>query len=183
MKKCLEKANRYKDPTEATACFLACLGKAYDFVVTGGFAVELYTGGAYRTLDVDLIPLSGFEELEEALNELGRREAREWTIRGLLKAIDVLPPGETEYIVVKTPCGDLKVEAPERLLVRYLAAWKFWESSEDRDKAVALAFALEDLISWEKVRELAKKEGVEDKLRELEEWLGRLRSRSSRGGG
>ena len=73
------------------------------------------------------------------------------------------------------------VERPERLLVRYLAAWKFWESKEDRDKAFALAYALEDLIDWNKVEELSKNESVYDKLEELREWLSSLKS-SRRGG-
>ncbi len=175
---CLRKAKEYVDPTEAVACFLACLAKRFDFVVTGGFAVELYTGGVYRTLDVDLIPLDDPRGLERALEEAGKRAAREWTLEGLTKAIDLLPPTRTEYVIVETPCGDLKVEAPERLLVRYLASWKFWESSEDRDKAVALAYALSDLIDWKKAEELAKKELVDDKLEELKRWLDELRSKS-----
>lgn len=183
------KASRFSNETERVACFVACLNEALKergakLVVTGGFGVELFTGASYRTADVDLKvegPYEVMEELERALEESGERFAREWAIKGLTKAIDLLPPSGEEILEIETPCGTLYVERPERLLVRYLAAWKFWESKEDRDKAFALAYALEDLIDWSKVEELSKKESVYDKLEELREWLSSLKS-SRRGG-
>ncbi len=186
---CLKEAERYLDPTERVACFLACLqglvrGKVR-LVVTGGFAVELYTGSAYRTFDVDLVPfgdVNTVKEVERALERVGERPSREWLLKNLPKAIDFLPSDSPDAWEVETPCGVMYVEAPERLLIRYLASWKFWESSEDRDKALALAYALRDVIDWERARRLAKEEGVEDHLGRLEGWLRSL-SRSSRKGG
>ena len=176
----MEISSKYNDPTERTACFLACMSNALNikFIVTGGFAVELLTGSTYRTYDVDLIPLSLEDamKLEGELKGLGERPSREWIIDALPKAIDVLPINETPYLEVETPCGSLYVEKPERLLVRYLSSWKYWESREDQHKAIALAYALEGLIDWQFVKALAEKEGVDDKLRELRRWLSRLKS-------
>ena len=181
---CLEKSRRFPNDTERAACFVACLNEALKplgarLVVTGGFGVELLTGASYRTADVDLkvegLP-SALEELQKALDELGKRPGREWLLTGLAKAIDLLPSGSEEVLEIVTPCGKLYVERPEKLLVRYLAAWKYWESKEDRDKAFALAYALEDLLDWGKVENLSKKEGVEDELGELRGWLSKLRS-------
>ncbi len=182
---CLEEAKKYSDPTERVACFLACLSRFLDakFVVTGGFAVELLTGSTYRTYDVDLVPLDFkcSKELEETLRALGERLSREWVLSELPKAIDLLPVNKVPYLEIETPCGTLYVERPERLLVRYLSSWKHWESKEDQHKAIALAYALADLLDWNEVERLAKREYVERELEEVREWLSRLRS-SRRGG-
>jgi len=181
---CLRMSSKFPSDTEKVACFVACVNEALKergarLIVTGGFGVELFTGASYRTADVDLKTdgsVDTLRDLEEALNEIGERPGREWIVSGLTKAIDLLPPGAEGFVEVRTPCGVLYVEKPESLLIRYLAAWKFWDSKEDRDKAVALMFALEDLLDWGEVEALAKKEGVEDKLRELREWLSSWRS-------
>ncbi|UXD21317.1 hypothetical protein IPA_02820 [Ignicoccus pacificus DSM 13166] len=178
---CLRKSKDFSDETERVACFLACLNEVLEKLgtrlqVTGGFAVELYTGASYRTADIDvkLDNPSVADLLEEALNEIAERGGREWIFQGLLKAIDLLPSEVEECLIIETPCGKLYVERPERLLVRYLAAWKYWNSTEDRDKALMLAYAWSDHLDWEILERLAKKELVEDKLEEVRRWLRRL---------
>ncbi len=55
-------------------------------------------------------------------------------------------------------------DPPEELVVRYLAKWKFWNSSEDRDKVFALLSALWNKMDRRYLEDRAREEGVEDKL-------------------
>ncbi|RLG39361.1 MAG: hypothetical protein DRO01_05860, partial [Thermoproteota archaeon] len=57
-------------------------------------------------------------------------------------------------------------EAPEDLIVKSLAGWKFWNSEEDRDKAILLLRALRGRVDLEYIRRRAKEEGVLDVLEE-----------------
>jgi len=144
-------------------------------IITGGFAVEIYTGRAYRTMDVDIIVEgSGAARIvEEFLKRIGERIGR-----GFLpyaeaisaKSIDIVSTVyDREMKPVKLVVGNRYVymESPEDLLIRYLAAWKYWESTEDRDKAVWLYYAWRGRMDLGYVAEKARRAGVEDKLSEL----------------
>ncbi len=143
-------------------------------IVTGGFAVELYTGRVYRTMDIDLIceGRSSFI-IEELLKGMSERIARGFLllIEGLdTKSIDIvstiyskdIPP-----IRVKVNDYYLYIEPPETLITTYLAGWKFWNSSEDRDKALWLIASTKPILNAKLLRDLAKKNRVDDKLEEL----------------
>jgi hypothetical protein len=114
-------------------------------VITGGFAVEVYTGRTYRTMDVDVIAEGLSEEiLRRTLENIGRRIGRGYLIDYgdlMLKSIDIVA---TTYTRRKKPVklvvdGDyVYLDPPEDLIVVYLAGWKFWNATEDRDKALAL---------------------------------------------
>ncbi len=66
----------------------------------------------------------------------------------------------------------LWADPPEELVVRYLAGWKFRDSSEDRDKVFALLSALWDEMDRDYLEDRAREEGVEDKLVEALKVLG-----------
>ncbi len=96
------------------------LGRA---IIVGGYAVELYTGGAYRTGDVDIVVEGAVDVVKEALNLLGRRVGRMWVldVEGLAaKAVDIAsrlydrpkPPVEVRVEGLKA-----YVEPPEEAVI------------------------------------------------------------------
>ena len=113
-------------------------------VITGGFAVELLTGRAYRTLDIDLITSNPkvAKILGKFLEKISERIGRGYlSIYEELaaKSIDIVA---TIYTRQKPPLKiivydkTIYIDPPEDLIVTYLSAWKYWDSTLDRDKAV-----------------------------------------------
>jgi len=147
-------------------------------VITGGFAVEVYTGRTYRTMDVDVIAEGLSEEiLRRTLENIGRRIGRGYLIDYgdlMLKSIDIVA---TIYTRRKKPVklvvdGDhVYLDPPEDLIVVYLAGWKFWNATEDRDKALALLKVFQNRLDEKYLDERAKDEDVVDKLGELMELI------------
>jgi hypothetical protein len=170
-----------RDETRRFAVFIGFLnnwfmsrGLGY-LVVTGGFAVELVTGSAYRTMDVDVITSDAKVAmiLEAFLNMIGERIARGYLPSFeeiAAKSIDIV---STIYARRKKPLTiildgyKIFLDPPEELIASYLSAWKYWESTVDRDKAIWLIMVLEDKIDWKYLSLRVKKENVEDKLSEL----------------
>ena len=148
-------------------------------VVTGGFAVEVYTGRTYRTMDVDLIAESpeAADVLEKALSMVGEKLGRGYLPRWealAAKSIDIVSsvydrPADPVELEVE----GLKVylDPPEVLVVRYLSGWKHWEATEDRDKALWLLAAARRFLDRGLLETLAREAGVEDRLVELEKLL------------
>jgi len=147
-------------------------------VITGGFAVEVYTGRTYRTMDVDVVAEGLSEEiLRRTLENIGRRIGRGYLIDYgdlMLKSIDIVA---TIYTRRKKPVklvvdGDyVYLDPPEDLIVVYLAGWKFWNATEDRDKALALLKIFQNRLDEKYLDERAKDEDVIDKLGELMELI------------
>jgi len=140
-------------------------------IITGGFAVELYTNRAYRTGDVDIIVVGNKEFLEQVLNSIGRRSGRVWELEYFSdKAIDIV---STMYIKPKSPVklrvGErwIYVEPVEEIIITCLAACKFWQSDIDCEKAAMLLVAQRDHIDWEYLMRRAEREEVLDKLFEI----------------
>ncbi len=146
--------------------FLALLAAANRFleerglgrlVIVGGFAVELLTGGATRTLDVDVAveSVEAARLLEEALRLLaGAGEAVESSrgpvvgLGGAEKSIDLVsssyharfPP-----LSVEVPgYGRVYVEAPEELVLRYLRERLYWGTVESWRRVLLLLGVLWD---------------------------------------
>ncbi len=147
-------------------------------VITGGFAVEVYTGRTYRTMDVDIIA-EGLSEgiLRRVLENIGRKIGRGYLIDYgdfMLKSIDIVA---TIYTRRKKPIklivdGDyIYLDTPEDLIVVYLAGWKFWNATEDRDKALALVKVFQNRLDEEYLNNRAVEEDVMDKLRKLMELI------------
>ncbi|BBG27904.1 hypothetical protein IC007_2459 [Sulfuracidifex tepidarius] len=113
-------------------------------ILVGGFAAEIYSGRGYRTGDVDIIIEGGAGDLvKQVLKEISDRGLRIYLpkIREISeKGIDIVgdvytkrkPPirmqVDSSYYVYILP--------PEEVIITYLEAWKFWNSTEDRIKAV-----------------------------------------------
>jgi len=60
------------------------------------------------------------------------------------------------------------LEPPEELIIRYLAAWKFWGSTEDRDKAIWLYYIWRDRIDLDYIARKTKYMNIYDKFIELQ---------------
>jgi len=146
-------------------------------IITGGFAVEVYTGRAYRTMNVDVI-IEGVEVariIEEFLGRIAERIGRGYLPYAeaiSVKSIDVVSTiYDRELKPVKLMVNDeyVYLEPPEELLLRYLATWKFRGSTEDRDKAAWLYYIWRDRMNLEYVARKSRLEDVYDKLMELQD--------------
>ncbi len=182
------KASRMGDDTKAFAYLVAWLNTRLEsaglgrVIVTGGFAVELLTGRVYRTMDVDVIAEGEASRvLEDLLSRLGERIGRGYLLPSdtvlSLKSIDIVSDiydrrASPLKLVIEE--FHLYIDPPEHLVTTYLAAWKYWESSEDREKAAWLLVATKDIIDWELLNELANTEGVAEELRQLMNELSEL---------
>ncbi len=182
------KATSMGDDTKAFAYLVAWLNTRLEsaglgrVIVTGGFAVELLTGRVYRTMDVDVIAEGrAAKVLEELLLRLGERIGRGYLLPSnsilALKSIDIV----SDIYDRKAPPLKLVIEEfhlyidpPEHLIITYLAAWKYWESGEDWEKAVWLLAATKEIIDWELLEELANVEGVAEELEKLTKELAEL---------
>jgi len=175
----LKELSGISDVTERYAYFIAWLNDVIEksslgyVVITGGFAVEVYTGRIYRTMDVDLICSNSkvSQVLEKFLASVGEAIGRGYLLEGdlSLKSIDIVadyydrrvPP-----VKVWVKGKPLYLDPPECLIVTYLAGWKYWGSSEDRDKALWLLAATKDIVDDSLLTELAERRDVRDALAE-----------------
>lgn len=146
-------------------------------VLTGGFVVEVLTGRTYRTMDVDIIVegLNASNVVEEFLKTFSERLGRGYLPKYealQLKSIDIV---STTYDKLKKPIK-LKieeyvvyVEPVEELITTYLTGWKYWSSTEDRDKALWLYTTWREKLDINYLRGRCKEDNVEDYLEKLEE--------------
>jgi hypothetical protein len=159
--------------TAAVAAWIQSLYTVDPPILVGGAAVELYTGGAYTTGDLDFV--GGVSpEAAMALENAGfRREGRHWIHdRG---GIFVEFPGsavERHERVVVVKVGDASVLAlsPEDMIVDRLAAWQFWKSATDGASGYLVWRAQEKSLDQRRLSELARRRGLEralDRLKDL----------------
>jgi len=142
-------------------------------VITGGFAVEVYTGRVHRTMDVDVIVENTSRVVEEFLEKFSERIGRGYLpVYEVfsLKSIDIV---STTYTREKSPVRVLVEEfyvyldPVEDLIAVYLEGWKYRGAIEDRDKALWLLYTWSSRLHWEYLEELCREKGVLDKLGEL----------------
>jgi len=143
-------------------------------IITGGFAVEVYSGRIYRTMDVDIIVEGkACDILEALLKRIGERIGRGYLLKYEeleLKSIDIVSRVYNRRLApVKLQVDELYVylDPPEALITTYLAGWKFWDATEDRDKAIWLLAATKPILKIDVLNKLAKESDVADKLNEL----------------
>lgn len=144
-------------------------------ILTGGFAVEIYTGRVYRTMDVDII-VEGAEAkniVENFMSRfsevIGRGYLPKYEILQL-KSIDIVATIYTKPVQptkVQIDSYYIYVEPVEELIITYLAGWKFWEATEDRDKALWLYIVWRDKIDLGYLERRAREENVHDYLEKL----------------
>ncbi len=140
-----------------------------DLVLVGGAASSWYSRGSYRTLDVDVIVLGDVDDLEEGLKELGFERNRVWHYPDADYALDVVSrsgkPKRTRHYEVDG--FEIEVPSPEEVIVNDLAGYKFWDRSDDFDRAkLVYETELEDL-DMDYLMERAEEEKVDDALEEL----------------
>ncbi len=179
---CPNEARRYLEFLAWLNARLEALGLGR-IIVTGGFAVEVYTGRVYRTMDVDIIVdgLEAHRVVERLLERVSERVGRGFLPKTRVleaKSIDIVSscyPEGRAIVKLVVELGHVYLEPPEELIVRYLAGWKFWGSTEDRDKALWVYVAWMDRLDYGYLRRRAREENVEDKLGELEELVEQAR--------
>ncbi|MGH9379717.1 MAG: hypothetical protein ACRD2Z_03775 [Thermoanaerobaculia bacterium] len=139
-------------------------------VLVGGGAVELYTGGAYTTGDLDFVGAVS-QEVEDDLRSAGfQRTGRHWVHEegGIFIELPAssLTDGER---AVRIGSGDESVLtiSPEDALVDRLAAWQHWRSSLDGISAALLYLKVGAELDWKFLREAAGRREATEALDRL----------------
>ncbi|WP_069806578.1 hypothetical protein [Vulcanisaeta thermophila] len=162
--------------------FLARLNKVLEenqlgrVIIVGGFATELYSGGAYRTGDIDIVidtvrVREAREVVDRMLNDVGatRSSGRvyESSYFGPI-ALDIVG---YKYVgrVKRLRVGDyhVYVESPEDNIAINLNACVYCNSDLDCEKAAAIMAAQWDFIDWGYLEDRCRGEGTLDKMTEL----------------
>src|SRR5262249_4215808 len=142
-------------------------------VLVGGAAVELYTGGAYTTGDLDFV--GGVSpEVAGAFEDAGfRREGRHWIHERAQVFVEfpgsAVQPHE-RVVVINVGEAFVLTLSPEDMIVDRLAAWQFWKSATDGASAYLVWRAQEKSLDRQRLSALARRRGVEpalDRLKEL----------------
>ena len=128
--------------------------------LVGGAAVELYTGGAYRTGDLDFVGVvtaAVSQRMEDAgFERVGRHWIHERHRLFIEFPDDALAPGNTAATI---RVGDTSVVllGLEELIVDRLAAWQFWRSEIDGYSAWLLWSSGDQRPSHGRLRVLAER--------------------------
>ena len=143
-------------------------------VLVGGSAVELYTGGAYVTGDMDFVGTVP-APVGKALSDAGfTRHGRHWiheegkvflefpsaSLSSSEKAVERLFHGHRILIV-----------SPEDLLADRLSAWKHWESELDGVNAYLLYRALVKDLDHGRIKNRCYEEDVYDAFMSLQSFF------------
>jgi hypothetical protein len=152
-------------------------------ILVGGAVVELLTGGAYTTGDLDFVggvPAGVAEKLRAASF---RKEGRHW-IHEKGHVFIELPGGrlEPEEQVVRIRSGASTVLAisPEDILIDRLASWQFWASSVDGINAYLIWRKQNRRLNQRRLTRLAKKREVGPALKSLRSLISRSKGRAVR---
>ncbi len=164
-------------------------------ILVGGGAVELYTGGAYRTGDLDFVGDPGADAARRLEQAGFQKRGRHWVHEEQQVFLEFpsaqLGDGETSALITVGPYRVLVIGL-EELIVDRLAAWQFWNSevdginafllvsysnvSPDEARLRELADAASVMLSLERLeRFLAKLDGKPASTGELESWAKRVR--------
>lgn len=131
-------------------------------VLVGGAAVELQTGGAYTTGDLDFVGEVS-QRVARRLSEAGfRREGRHW-VHEEGEVFVELPSaelGERQVVELKVGTHRVLSLAPEDLIVDRLAAWVFWRSEVDAVNAWLLLRSQSQQIDRPRLKVLARRREV-----------------------
>ncbi|MGC9067655.1 MAG: hypothetical protein ACP5GU_00845 [Thermoprotei archaeon] len=150
------------------------LGK---IIISRGFAAEFYSGGGYKTLDVDVIVEGKTETvnlLKELLKSIGYIESGRFyvaTLSSLVdKALDIVgvvydkpkPP-----IKIKTNEYHVYMIPPEEAIIYALAAAKYWLSVSDFERAVLVYVVQKENLDIEYLKKRAREENVTEYLTKI----------------
>jgi hypothetical protein len=149
-------------------------------VLVGGAAVELYTGGAYVTGDLDFVGRVPGQVAQALVNAGFAKQGRHWVHeRG---QVFMEFPGESlrdGERTVRLRVGDLEVWAisPEDALADRLGAWQHWRSTIDGVNAWLLYRAQRRALNRARLRARVVAVGAESALRALRALARRLGKR------
>jgi len=141
-------------------------------VLVGGAAVELYTGGAYTTGDIDLVGVVT-PAVQAALAATGfTRHGRHWVHEATQTFVefprDSLDPDErADWLEVEG--RRIRVVSAEDLLVDRLGAWEYWSSSVDGMNAWMLWQAQRDRIDRDRLEARIEEAGWSRAWRAVQE--------------
>lgn len=143
--------------------------------LVGGGAVELYTGGAYRTGGLDFVGVvtkDAGRKLEQAGFE---RDGRHWIHRRyrlLFETPDRSLDSGSTVATIRFGTNSVVVIGLEELIVDRLAAWQFWRSEIDGYNAWRLWSSREKQIDLTRLRFLAARSDTTTALNSLLEFAG-----------
>lgn len=142
-----------------------------DFFVVGGSAIEVYTGGAYTSGDIDIV-CAHDDRLRRVLRAWGfGNTGRIWSSDELGLVIDLvrLPySGSAERTtLMTTPYGPVRLAAVEDLLIKRLSSMKHWRIPGHLDHAKMLASEFADQIDWEYAGRYGREHDVGELVEEL----------------
>jgi hypothetical protein len=158
------------DRTAAVVAWFQGLFESDPPVLVGGAAVELYTGGAYRTGDLDFVGRIP-SEVSRLLAVAGfRKRGRHWIHEEAQIFIEI-PAAEFDREVrvdaIRIDDWTVVLLSPEDVLVDRLAAWKFWSVPVEGINAYLLYRARGEAMDARRLEEAAGVEGVADELESL----------------
>lgn len=149
-------------------------------VLVGGAAVELYSGGAYRTGDLDFVGSLG-KDAARRLEEVGfQKQGRHWVHEEQRIFLEfpgtALEKGD-DAALIQVGEHSVLVIGLEELIVNRLDAWQLWRSEVDGVNAFRLARSSGSGIDWSRLRELAELREVSQALDALERFVAPQESR------
>lgn len=155
------------DGPARTAALVAWIQGLFDTeqgvpVLVGDAAVELYSGGAYTTGDIELVG-SVTPRVERELRETGfERHGRHWVHEAAQVFVEF--PGGALDVDERAEWRELQgqriqIVSAEDLLVDRLGAWQYWRSSVDGVNALLLLRVLHDTIDLARLEARVKKAG------------------------
>ncbi len=128
-------------------------------VLVGGSAVELYTGGAYITGDMDFVGIVS-PEVEKKLRTSGFiKKGRHWIHEGGKLYIEFPGDGLTggdEALEVLIGDHSIIIISPEDIVVDRLSAWLFWRSLVDGVNAFLLYRAQHETFDHNRLEDRAQ---------------------------
>jgi hypothetical protein len=171
MKDSFEKTLEMDEGPDRTAAIAHWLQSLYPEeaipVLVGGSAVELYTGGAYTTGDLDFVGDVSTKVrnvlIEAGFVKLGKNWIHEEAKIFLEFPSSSLREGEREA-VLNLGRFRIRIVSPEDLLVDRLAAWKHWESPIDGVNSFLLYRAQSKSFDEDHLEKRTTMERVQDAL-------------------
>lgn len=136
--------------------------RGFPLVTVGGSAVEFYTEGGYMSGDIDFcrktlksVPPRIMQEVAESLG--GRGLGRNWLICGLYVDILGLLESETRIPerIVETPYGEVRVLAPELVLVERVLYAEQDEECVASARQMMVACLKDARFDWSEAERLA----------------------------
>lgn len=171
----LEKLLRGRgDLTEKKMLFLGWLNKQMPrgekAILVGGSLVQFYSGGAYESVDIDLVARRR-EEISAILNDAGFKEdVRGFEDLELGIVVDVSTKGlrPTENVeTVRFEGLEVPVVSLEDSITDRLLAAKFWRSNQDWEQALLLYRVNASKVDQAKLDAKAKANDVDDFAKRL----------------